>query len=77
MMKVKYIGTDEPLSLTYGRVYDVEEVVFPFGEKLPIYQMVDDVGDSACYPWCDFVVVDGFDIAERHGIPSDPRTVVK
>ena len=67
MIRVKYMGTEYLASLVKGRIYDVMEVVYPFGDvKVPFH---DDMGDDAYYHWSDFEVVDGMDEAREYGIP--------
>lgn len=53
MMRVKYIGTDNPASFIEGKVYDVLETVNII-PNIPLYKIKDELGDTALYPWSDF-----------------------
>ena len=75
MIKVKYIGKGNLASFDRSAVYDVMEVAEPF-PKTVCYQIKDELNDLAYYPWSDFLIVEGFEEAKRHGIKvKDPRTI--
>ena len=53
MMRVKYIGTENPASFIEGKAYDVLETI-DLVPRVPFYKIEDELGDVALYPWCDF-----------------------
>lgn len=75
MIKVKYIGTENKASFDDNTVYEVLEVITPF-PRMVCYRILDELNDLAYYPWCDFLIVDGFDEAKQYGIKvKDPRII--
>ena len=52
MLKVKYIGEDDPMSLRFGKIYDARIL------KKGWYGIVDESGEEYAYPPEVFEVVE-------------------
>lgn len=51
-MKVKYLGKNEFLVLTHGKIYDIQSI-----EK-GWYRIIDDSGEDYLYPPSQFEIVE-------------------